>query len=226
VVLEHLRREAVAGVLKPGDRLPSERELTTKLQVSRGPVREALNSMRVLGLAHSRPGLGTFLGEGHTAHLLTALRWRPMDPWQLFSDLIFTRLQLEVPHAGRAAELATPEQVQAIRAAAEAHASHGAHHHGEGAYRFHKVLTEAADNMVIASFVFAAETLFEQAIADIRQSAPPDLLVEHLNGQANDHLRIAAAVEAHDPPAARAAMESHLTAARDFAESILKPTQA
>jgi molybdopterin/thiamine biosynthesis adenylyltransferase/DNA-binding transcriptional regulator YhcF (GntR family) len=60
-VAERLLGLIADGTIKPGEQMPSERDLLDKLQVSRSTVREALQSLATLGIAEIRPGLGTFV---------------------------------------------------------------------------------------------------------------------------------------------------------------------
>src|SRR5687768_3198140 len=62
-VIAQLRRLAVQGQLRPGDRLPAERDLATKLGVSRNTIREALRGLEMAGVIELRKGAhgGAFL---------------------------------------------------------------------------------------------------------------------------------------------------------------------
>src|SRR2546430_13558888 len=61
------------GKLKPGDRLPPERELAERMHVSRATIREALRVMQLQSLIVSRHGSGTYLAEGKAASLARAV---------------------------------------------------------------------------------------------------------------------------------------------------------
>src|SRR5918998_3745168 len=70
---EHLRELVSSGALRPGDRLPSERELASRLGVSRPTLREAVRGLVIMGLLETRHGAGTFVvrtapldGDGFT----------------------------------------------------------------------------------------------------------------------------------------------------------------
>lgn len=67
-VSAHIRRDIANGSLKPGDKLPSERELAEQLRVGRPVVREALRSLEEAGILHFRRGTtgGAFIGNGDT----------------------------------------------------------------------------------------------------------------------------------------------------------------
>ena len=68
-VIEQIKDMIYNGILKKGDKLPSERDMVEELQVSRTSVREALRSLEVIGLIESRQGEGNFvkdsLEKGH-----------------------------------------------------------------------------------------------------------------------------------------------------------------
>ncbi|WP_342780671.1 FadR/GntR family transcriptional regulator [Bacillus marasmi] len=66
-IVKQLRLMIHSDNLKPGDKLPSERELTERLNVGRSSVREALRSLELLGLIETRRGEGTFIRDfkGH-----------------------------------------------------------------------------------------------------------------------------------------------------------------
>ena len=62
-IADALRDEIIAGRLRPGDQLPSERELQRRFKVSQGPVRGAFDQLRAEGLVVSRQGAGSFVRE-------------------------------------------------------------------------------------------------------------------------------------------------------------------
>ena len=62
-VIEQIKDMIYNGILKKGDKLPSERDMVEELQVSRTSVREALRSLEVIGLIESRQGEGNFIKE-------------------------------------------------------------------------------------------------------------------------------------------------------------------
>lgn len=62
-IVKQLRAMIEHDGLKPGDRLPSERELSERLGVGRSSVREALRALELLGLIETRRGEGTFMRD-------------------------------------------------------------------------------------------------------------------------------------------------------------------
>ena len=60
-IAERLAADIRSGLLAPGERLPSERELARSLEVSRASVREAIGALQVQGVVETRAGAGTFV---------------------------------------------------------------------------------------------------------------------------------------------------------------------
>src|SRR4051812_22988656 len=103
-ILAQVRSLVARGDLRPGDRLPPERELALQLGVSRPSVRAALNSLMSMGLLAARRGSGPYVTDGppvllsEPLSLLAALHGFTLD--QIFE----ARRSLESLLAGMAAE--------------------------------------------------------------------------------------------------------------------------
>ncbi|MGB0823171.1 MAG: FadR/GntR family transcriptional regulator, partial [Alphaproteobacteria bacterium] len=115
-VVEQVEEMILHGTLRDGERLPSERDLADRLDVSRQTLREALKALEEKGLVESRQGGGTFI-----ANIVGSAISEPLV--ELFSrheeaylDYMEFRLLLEAKAAGLAAERATPFDRQIIRA--------------------------------------------------------------------------------------------------------------
>lgn len=116
-VAVELETRILEGSLKPGDRLPAERELATEMGVSRPSLREAIQKLVSKGLLVTRHGDGTVVTDRLEAPFV--------DPWQdmlaghpmLQSDLLEFRHMLEGEAARLAAERATDADIERIDAA-------------------------------------------------------------------------------------------------------------
>src|SRR5271157_4003551 len=97
--------------LKPGDKLPSERELAEMLQVSRSSIRDAIRGLELTGLVEPRQGAGTIVrersAESSVNPFANALKRRK----ELVSELLDFRKMLEPPLAARAATHASPDEI-------------------------------------------------------------------------------------------------------------------
>ena len=111
VVAREIEQRVLAGRLKPGDRLPSERDLSAQLGVSRASLREAIHKLAARGLLESRQGGGTFvtnrLDSGFGNPWEEILRDHPA----VHEDMLEFRYMLE----GRAAECAAQRATVADR---------------------------------------------------------------------------------------------------------------
>lgn len=82
--------------IRPGDRIPSERELAETLQVGRSTLREALRSLELLGLIETRRGEGTFLSDHRNHQLVEVLSTFILQDSQSREDVLETRLIHEI----------------------------------------------------------------------------------------------------------------------------------
>ena len=115
-VVDTLTEQVRTGLLKPGDKLPTESALMQTYSVSRTVVREAISRLQAAGLAESRHGIGTFvLDAGAARGLQVSARADAQDELAM----IELRLAIEVESAGLAAVRRSTEQLRAIRLALE-----------------------------------------------------------------------------------------------------------
>lgn len=82
--------------IRPGDRIPSERELAETLKVGRSTIREALRSLELLGLIETRRGEGTFLSDYRNHRLVEVLSTFILQDNQSQKDVWETRLIHEI----------------------------------------------------------------------------------------------------------------------------------
>jgi GntR family transcriptional regulator len=83
-LVNQVRRATRNGTLRPGDRLPTAREVVTALAINPNTVLKAYTQLESQGLVVSRPGLGTFIAQGIPAPLAPALQRqlrRGLDSW-------------------------------------------------------------------------------------------------------------------------------------------------
>ncbi|MTI71330.1 MAG: FadR family transcriptional regulator [Firmicutes bacterium] len=108
-VIEQIQNMIIDGVLKQGDRLPSERELASQLNVSRTSIREALRSLQIIGLIESRQGEGNFIKENIDETLFEPLSIMFMFNKDKPEDILDLRIAIEVQAAYLAAKRVTEE---------------------------------------------------------------------------------------------------------------------
>ncbi|MDQ4008458.1 MAG: FadR family transcriptional regulator [Actinomycetota bacterium] len=196
--------------LKPGDRLPPERELATDLGVSRASVRQALVVLEVQGLVEVRHGEGAILREhrSDSAVLSGVIAHRRRLP-----EVIEAREALEVQLASLAASRRTDEDLVRIDRALETMAEEI--DRGErglnGDELFHGAVTAAARSGLLAD-------LMAEISAAIRESRVESLSQPDRPRQSlASHRDIAVAIRAGDPDAAAVAMRDHIRLVSDVA---------
>ncbi|MBS4176055.1 FadR/GntR family transcriptional regulator [Lederbergia citrea] len=94
-IVKAIRKMITADGLQPGDKIPSERELSERLKVGRSSVREALRSLELLGLIETRRGEGTFLRNFKNHHLIKLLGMFILEDPHVKKDIFSTKELLE-----------------------------------------------------------------------------------------------------------------------------------
>ncbi|MEA3320889.1 MAG: GntR family transcriptional regulator [Bacillota bacterium] len=94
-IVKKIRAIIVADGLKAGDKIPSERELSDRLNVGRSSVREALRALELLGLIETRRGEGTFIKDFKEHHLVELLGTFILEQDKTKNDLLETKLEIE-----------------------------------------------------------------------------------------------------------------------------------
>jgi GntR family transcriptional repressor for pyruvate dehydrogenase complex len=196
----------LSGNARPGTRLPSERQLAERLGVGRSAVREAIKSLSLLGLLEVRQGSGAYL-SGHTSDLLPrVLEWGLLLGEPSMRDIIELREHLEVTATGLAAERASSDDVQQLRAlvARMGEAGTNVPAYVDADIAFHLRLAQAGGNAVLASLISNIQSLTRVWATRV---------LEHAGETASSlamHEPIVDAVAARDVAAARRAMEAHM----------------
>ncbi len=196
--------------LRVGDRLPPERELASRLGVSRATVSQALVAMEVIGVVAVRHGDGTVLVESSgTTKVVDALRRHA----QRLPEIIEARDALESKLAGLAAvrrteeDLARIDEALAVMAADIESGGRGV----EGDEQFHAAVTEAGHSALLQRMMGEIADLVKET--RIESLSQPDRPHESLEG----HRRIATAIRDQDAAAATAAMSEHVERVSDVA---------
>ena len=214
-VAARLREQILGGELAPGDRLPTEPELSTRYGVSRSTVREALRVLSSQNLVETTRGVsgGSFVVHPRAEHvrdyLEVTLGLLAVGDEVSVEALLEVRDLLEVPAAGLAAQRATPEQLEDLRAtlldpsSSEAAAMHECNH------RFHALLVRATGNPLLE---VVAQPVFRTLVTRFARGETAEL--PFWEEVVDDHRLILAAVEAGEAERAQDLTREHLTRLR------------
>jgi GntR family transcriptional repressor for pyruvate dehydrogenase complex len=204
-----LERRIRIGALRPGERLPTERQLGVSVGVSRAVVREALARLKADGFVESRQGSGAFVSArpGHASFRLVAPPYRARQDLRQIFEL---RRITEVAAAELAARRRTPTDLRAMRTeVARMAAALAAGVDGSLAdAAFHRAIAAATHNPYIRQFI---EFLGGPFAATRRPSWTPAGLAAGLAARAQrEHEAIVRAIASGRSAAARQAAETHL----------------
>src|SRR3972149_918653 len=115
VVLEQIQRLIAEGKLRPGDHLPSEMELAERFGGGRSSIREAMRVLQLVGVIEVIQGKGSFVREPGILPLM--IDWSRISQMGIIVEVMEARQFIEVWLAQLAAERATDEDIEALRAA-------------------------------------------------------------------------------------------------------------
>lgn len=213
-VLEHIERDLLEGRLGPGDRLPSERELSADLGVGRSSVREALRVLEVMGLIRTATGSGPSSGAiviaTPSGGLSALLRLQVAAQGFPLADVVQTRLVLEDAVVGALAAAGGGDTSAAHRVldAMDADDLTAAEFLALDA-QLHLALAEASGNTVIAAMMAGLRSSIESYVqAGVSTIADWDSTADRLRAE---HRALVAAVDAGDADLARDLVRAHIT---------------
>lgn len=229
VVLARIESDLLSGVLKPGDRLPGERQLAIDLGVGRSSVREAIRVLEVLGLIRTHTGSGPTAGAIIVATpsggMATLMRLQVAAQGFAVQDVVDTRLVIETavvhslatraqqtePDLGHPVSLLDamdqPTLTEAEFLALDA--------------QFHLSLAEAEGNQVLVATMSGLRDSIERyVLAGVPQLSSWSATAERLRAE---HRGIVAAIRSADADDARQAVRSHITG---YYDALSSPTPA
>jgi GntR family transcriptional regulator, transcriptional repressor for pyruvate dehydrogenase complex len=215
-VAQRLRAQIQTEGLRPGDRLGREEDLARRFGVSRPTLREAV---RALSSAHlvrvnKGPGGGIFVAatpeQGIGRSVSDAVASMLESEALTIEELLETRLLLEVPLAGLAAQRAGDAEIEQL----DALIREAGQTLPEVDAAVHRSVARIARNSLAAAFT---DWIVEVLLAPLHELVAPAAVEEVIVEQHRDLLR---AVRRGDPAAAERAMREHLTYLRDLVELV------
>lgn len=215
-IVSQIQELIVSGELEPGDKLPTEQQLTEQFGVSRTVVREAVKALAEKELLRVKHGKGVYVVAPSEETLQESMLLLFRASKRPLHALLEAREILEVEIAGLAAARATHEDKQSLREALrhEATLLDRPGEYVEQDLKFHELLAQATQNEVLSILLNALGELLRES-RRVTIEAPG---VARLSWQG--HQRIYEAVRDSDKEAAREAMRRHLTMVRDTLPSL------
>lgn len=211
-VIRQIEDLILRGILRPGERLPAERDLAERLGVSRPSLREAVSDLSTRGLLDSRAGSGIYVADVLGSAFSPALI-------QLFAahdaavfDYVAFRRDMEGLAAERAARQGSDTDLAVVdavfRRMETAHQKRDPSDEAQLDAEFHLAIIEASHNVIMlhmmrSMFEMLREGVFYNRQAMFRQRTTRDTLLDQ-------HRAINTALQAREPELARKAVETHL----------------
>ena len=216
-VVAYVRGLIESGALHAGDRLPTERELSAHLGVSRPTVRAGLRALATLGVVRSRRGSGTFITDGPPVLGSEPLSFLAALHGFTRGEMYEVRRILEVGAAGLAADRASADHISTL---ADEVAGMFATLDDPNAFlshdiRFHRTVGLSSGNPIVASLAEMVSGMYYEH----RRATAINASDRDLREAAEAHRRIYQAIRARDARQARDAMNEHLVTAQAFQEA-------
>jgi GntR family transcriptional repressor for pyruvate dehydrogenase complex len=222
-VIRQIEGLILRGILRPGERLPSERELSERMEVSRPSLREALADLQERGLLTSKAGAGVYVADVLGSAFSPALVALFSTHTEAVFDYISFRRDMEGLAAERAARLGSDTDLKVIDTIFHkmelAHQKRNPSDEAHLDADFHLSIIEASHNIIMlhmmrSMYELLREGVFYNRSIMFKQRTTRDTLLDQ-------HRAINAALQARDPAKARAAVEAHL----DFVQAALSEQQ-
>ena len=223
-VIIQIEQLILRGIIRPGERLPSERDLAERMGVSRPSLREAISALQDKGLLTTKANAGVFVAE-----LLGTPFSAPLT--DLFSthdeavfDYISFRSDLEGMAAERAANLGSGTDLKVIKAIFDkmqtAHELKDPDQEASLDAEFHMAIIEASHNVFLLHMVRSMFEMLKKGVFYNRQI----MFSRHTTRGAllEQHRAICNAIQNRNPKAARKAAEDHMDFIKTCMEEVKK----
>lgn len=172
-VCDRIRAQLTSGELRPGDRLPGERELAERFGIGRSTAREALRSLEVSGVVEARKGIhgGFFIHSGDSGGLTRTVQDMVTLAQASIESVTEARVEITCVATRLACERATPEELDALQRDIDHHrelfrAGH-ASRSARSVTEFYRLIARATHNDVIVMMLDALTEVTRSLVARV-----------------------------------------------------------
>ena len=219
-VADRIQQLIISESLRPGDKLPGERELAERMGVSRTVVREAIRVLSVRGLVKTKSGCGSYVRalDASDVSAPMALFFKLKQSPTLVRDVYDLRRIIEVEAAGLAAARATEDDLETIQETIDAMSvgAKSVEQFVQLDLDFHMALAAATHNDLLSMFLYPLTDLWQEVIRISYQipDAAQDALFYHRS--------VLERIRARDIDGAKRAMQAHIEHSREMVELVSK----
>lgn len=207
-VFDQMKNQIANRTWKPGQKLPSETELTKIFNVSRVTIRNALQRLNTLGLIETRFGEGSFVIEANIGEqvknvLIPNVYLQPHNA----REVLQFRCAIEVETAGFAAEFATEKDIKNLKKIYKKQLACKNDHvaFADCDLRFHYAIASASGNSLITASYEILYEILQDAMIKCVESLGSEIGIPY-------HEKLISAIEAHDSHTAIVTMKAHMVA--------------
>lgn len=216
MVVETLRKRISGGEFAPGEKLPTESQLTAHFGVSRTVVREAIAALAADGMVQPRQGAGVFVMP-QASSAFSSIAGERSNKISVALNVLEVRMGIEIESAGLAAQRHSTSQVAAIQEAWNEFGRLLAQGTptGKTDFAFHRAVAAATNNPF---YLEVLDALGSRTIpCDVASPWGTEnvLTYEYQVGLHEEHKRILNAIAARDDDGAREAMRDHLSRSQE-----------
>ena len=212
-VTRQIEKLILRGILRPGERLPSERELSERLGVSRPSLRDAVAELQEKGLLTTKAGAGIYVANVLGSAFSDALVNLFANHREAVADYVSFRKDLEGLAAERAARHASDTDLRVVQTIFDkmeaAHQKRDPSDEARLDADFHLSIIEASHNVVMLHMMRSMYQLLQQGVFYNRQTMFKQRTTREM--LLDQHRAINDALQNRDPAGARAAVEAHLS---------------
>jgi DNA-binding FadR family transcriptional regulator len=215
-IVESLASDMREGLIKPGDKLPTESEIMARFDVSRTVVREALSQLQASKRVETRHGIGTFALAPEVSGNFKIAK----EDFSTVADVIAVlelRISLETEAAGLAAQRRNDANLAAMAQALKAFQD-SINHDSDAVpsdFQFHMEVAHATHNQHFADLMTYLGAMIIPRTRVNTPSTAPEGRLSYLQRVHGEHESIYNAIHQQDAESARAAMRTHLSNSRD-----------
>lgn len=207
-VIDYFKKKIIEGELRPGEKLPPEREIAERLNVSRNSVREAIRIMDMTGVISSQQGSGNYITcefQKSLAETMTMMFAMDQINYRQISQI---RQALECLALSLAIEHASEEQIKAMEALVkELDKSMDDEKNAMLDKKIHFTLAQASGNILVLDFLEACSGVIDAFIHDMREEI---LRTEERKNLLNEyHKKLVEALKEKDEKKGIDALEHH-----------------
>ncbi|MCB2228257.1 MAG: FadR family transcriptional regulator [Desulfarculaceae bacterium] len=211
-VQAQLVESITSGLYTPGQRLPAERELMEQFEVSRVTVRDALTSLKSMGLIYIKRGVngGTFVAEPSAMPITENFKNLVQMGRVHFGHLIEARLSLEPGLAMSAAQSRSPQDIERLEGSlmkARKHLNNSLKNARLQNVRFHHEVARICNNPIL---LFISESITQTFSGLIIEMTQDKLSREKIEALIGEHEEILEAIRHQDTEAAYSHTRNHL----------------